>query len=78
MDSQNSRYLSEYGMLYADKLQLLAISKCLETYSDYSKSQHYDENYAQGELIDHRNKRIEGCLDQIYDLHKVFNEEFYK
>lgn len=68
----------KYKALYSDKLQMLAVVKCLELHNEYFKNQHYDENYAQGELIDHRNKRIEACLDQVYSLHRVFNEEFLK
>ncbi len=67
--------MEEYSLLYKDQLQLLALKKCLYLHDKYFKSQHYEENYAQGELIDHRNKHIEACLDQVYDLHEVFIEE---
>ena len=72
MNDYNKQKLHEYTMLYKDQLQLLALSKCLKTNNDYVKSQNYEENYAQGELIDHRNKHIEACMDQVYDLHEEF------
>lgn len=66
---------AEYVQLYKDQLQILSIKKCLYFHNSYVKSQNYEENYAQGELIDHRNKHIESCLNQVYTLHSVFIDE---
>jgi hypothetical protein len=68
--------LKEYGALYHDRLQLLAINQCLKLHVDYVKNKSYEENYAQGELIDHRDKRIESCLDQVLELHSAFNKQY--
>jgi len=82
--SSNFEYLnkiniqSEFDMLYFDKLQLLAIDKCLYTCKNHVRSEKYDTEYAQGELIDHRSKCMEGCLDRVYALHRVFDEELLK
>lgn len=67
----------EYGALYGDRLQLLAINNCLNLHSYYYKDLNYEDKYAQGELIDHRDKRIESCIDQVLNLHKAFNSAYY-
>lgn len=66
----------EFNALYLDKLILLSIDKCLNLHKEYFRSKEYDEHYAQGEIIDFRNKHIEGCLDKVFKLHSVFDEEF--
>lgn len=68
--------IKEYGALYHDRLQLLAINQCLNLHINYVKNKSYEENYAQGELVDHRDKRIESCLDQVFELHSAFNKEY--
>ena len=74
----NYAFLKEYQLIYFDKLNIISINKCLNLYSEYFKSQQYEEHYAQGELIDTRNKRIESCLDKVLRLHSIFNDEYYK
>jgi hypothetical protein len=64
----------EFNMIYFDKLQLLAVDKCLKLHKE-----HKEEIDAQElELIDKRNKFVEACLSKVFTLHKVFDNEYLK
>jgi hypothetical protein len=63
----------EFQSLYFDKLQLLAIDKCLRLNKEYKIAT--DENEMM-DFVDLRNKHVEACLDKVYALHRIFDEEY--
>ena len=65
----------EFQTLYFDKLHLMAIDKCLRLNSDFKIETSENEMM---ELFDMRNKHVEACLDKVFTLHKIFDEEFIK
>jgi hypothetical protein len=66
---------NDFNTLYYDKLSMLAIDKCLKLHKEQRES-HSD--HGQMELIDNRNKFVESCLNKVFDLHKIFDEEYLK
>lgn len=66
---------NDFNTLYFDKLSMLAIDKCLKLHKDHRDS-HSD--HGQMELIDNRNKFVEACLNKVFDLHRIFDEEYTK
>jgi hypothetical protein len=65
----------EFQTLYFDKLHLVAIDKCLRLHPDF-KIEHSENEMM--EFFDMRNKYVEGCLDKVFALHKIFDEEYLK
>lgn len=76
-DTYNNIIVEEYAKLYRDKLNIFAVSKCLNLNSKYYKSHYYQEEGSHHEIVDRRNKHIEACLDQVYYLHEAFNDVYY-
>lgn len=74
VDNNESERNEKYKFIYHDLLRLFAINKCLQINSFYVKNKIYEESYAQGELIDHRDKRIEKCLNNIFEIHNEYND----
>ncbi len=65
----------EFQTLYFDKLHLFAIDKCLRLHADF-KIEHSENEMM--EFFDMRNKHVEACLDKVFALHKIFDEEYLK
>lgn len=61
----------EFEAIYFDKLSLLAISSCLKI-----NPEHFIDKEDQLQLIDSRDKNVEACLDKIFALHKIFDDEY--
>ena len=68
----------EFNQLYFDKLSLLAIKKCSMVHSDFVLSHYYETSHGQTTIIDRRNKLFEACLDKVYALHRIYDEELFK
>ena len=67
--------MNEFNTLYFDKLYLLAINKCMFVHNDFVYSHYYETGHGQTTIIDRRNKLFEACLDKVFALHKIFDEE---
>jgi hypothetical protein len=65
----------EFQSLYFDKIISLALDKCLRLHKEHKIAL---DDHEMGELVDLRNKHIEACLDKVFALHRVFDEEFFK
>lgn len=65
----------EFQSLYFDKLQILAVDKCLRLIKDHKLK---EDDQHMNEFFDLRNKHVEACFDKFYALHKVFDEEYLK
>lgn len=70
--------IEKYKYIYHDLIRLFSINKCLNMNSFYVKNKNYEESYAQGELIDHRDKRIEKCLNNMFEIHNRYNDLIHK
>lgn len=64
---------NEFHLMYFDKLHLMAINKCLRLHGDFKIETSENEMM---EFFDMRNKHVEACLDKVFALHKVFDEEY--
>lgn len=64
----------EFTLLYFDKILLLGIDKCLRLNKKFRV--HVESDF--GQLIDTRDKNMESCLDKIFALHRVFDDEYTK
>ncbi len=53
----------------------MAIDKCLILLKDFKLN--LDDSHSM-EFFDSRNKHVEACLDKVYELHKIFDEELIK
>ncbi len=65
----------EFQTIYFDKLHMMAIDKCLRLNNDFKIETSENEMM---EFFDMRNKHVEACLDKIFALHKIFDEEYLK
>ncbi len=65
----------EFKVFYFDKLKLLAIEKCLRLNKDFKIETSENEMM---EFFDLRNKHVEACLDKVFALHRIFDEEYLK
>jgi hypothetical protein len=68
----------EYKQLYFDKLSLLAIKQCLKVHNEFVLSHYYETSHGQTTIVDRRNKLFEACLDKVFTLHKIYDEEINK
>jgi len=68
----------EYENLLYHKFVIIAIDKCLHKEKTHFRTEKYDTEYASGELIDFRNKKIEACMDKVFEYFRVFNSELTK
>lgn len=78
MDNFTTQLNYEFDSLLYHKFALLALDKCLYTVHNHYRTEKYDTEYASGELIDFRNKRIEACMDKVFEYFRVFNDELNK
>jgi hypothetical protein len=69
---------NEFKEIYFDKLSLLAIKQCMKVHNDFVLSHYYETSHGQTTIIDRRYKLFEACLDKVYGLHKVFDDELLK
>jgi hypothetical protein len=69
---------NDFNQLYSDKLNLLAIKQCSKVHNDFVYSHYYETSHGQTTIIDRRNKLFEACLDKVYALHKIYDEELFK
>ncbi len=63
----------EYQTMYFDNISMLAVDKCLRLHKEH-KEGHSDHGDAQ--FVDARNKHVEACLNKIFALHGVFDDEY--
>jgi hypothetical protein len=68
--------MNDLNLLYFDKLNLLAIKKCMYVHNDFVYSYEYETGHGNSRIIDKKNKLFEACLDKVYALHKIFDDEF--
>ena len=66
---------NDFNTLYFDKLSMIAIDKFLKLHKE-QRELHSD--HGQMELIDTRNKFVESCLNKVFDLHRIFDDEYFK